>query len=265
MNAAGTLPASSSITLEVCIDDAAGLAAAVSGGADRIELCADLTVGGLTPSVGFMHYAAACGRPVYAMIRPRAGDYHFSRTEAAIMLADIAATKDAGLDGVVIGALNADGELDMPLVAKLAAAAMPLGVTLNRAFDLVADPFAALDQVIDLGISRVLTSGQAPGAFEGIDLIRALVARASGRISIMAGAGVTPANAAPIVERTGITEIHGSFSVPADAAEGRLAAFGFAPPATRRRTDMGLVRAAKTALAALDNQPPAMPALEVQP
>ncbi len=252
------------VLLEVCVDDAEGLATAIAAGADRIELCADLSVGGLTPSLGLMRHAATCGRPAYAMIRPRAGDYCFSADEAAIMIADIEAARDAGLPGVVIGATRADHSLDTELLAKLVAAARPLDITLNRVFDLAPDPFAALDETIALGIPRILTSGQATSAADGIDTIRALVTRAAGRLSIMAGAGVTPGNAAAIVARTGVSEIHGSFSQARPPAEGRLAALGFAPPATRRRTDFDTIHAARSALAGLAREHSTSRTLEAQ-
>lgn len=210
-----------SVLLEVCVDDADRLAAAIAGGADRIELCADLSVGGLTPDAAFMKRAAACGRPVHVMIRPRSGDFRFSSIDAERMQDAIVAAKAAGVVGVVVGAVREDGALDAPLLARLVAAARPLSVTLHRAFDVTPDPFAALDVAIALGIDRVLTSGQAASATEGATLIRDLVARADGRIVVMAGVGITSANAVEVVRRTGVSEVHGSFR--GDAAEVRAA------------------------------------------
>ena len=229
-------PDRSIVLLEVCVDDAAGLTAALAGGADRIELCADLSVGGLTPEADFMRAAAACGVPVHAMIRPRAGNFRFSRADVDPMLDAIAAVKAAGLAGVVVGAAGEDGALDGETIARLVAAARPLDVTLHRVFDETPAPFAALEAAIALGLDRVLTSGQAPGAAEGVDLIGVLVRRAAGRIAVMAGAGVTPANVSDIVRRTGVSEVHGSFR----GASGR--------------TDATVVGAAKQALQRLADE-----------
>ena len=155
------------VLVEVCLDSAEGLAEAVAGGADRIELCAALAVGGLTPSAGLMQAAARCPVPVLAMIRPRAGDFVFSPAEVAIMLADIAAARAAGLAGVVLGASLPGGRLDRAILARLTDAASGLDLTLHRAFDLVPDIAPAIELAADLGFRRILTSGQAATAAEG--------------------------------------------------------------------------------------------------
>lgn len=233
------------VRLEVCVDDAAGLAAAVAGGADRIELCAALPVGGLTPSAGFMAGAAVCGVPAMAMIRPRAGGFVFSTAELAQMEVDIATARAAGLAGVVLGASLPDGRLDLAALARLITAARGMDCTLHRAFDLVPDPEEALEQAIGIGFSRILTSGGARTAEAGAGTIAALAAQARGRISIMPGSGVSAANAAGFVAM-GITELHGSCALPHSVA-GPAVDLGFGP-ATERRTDAATVRALKDCL-----------------
>ncbi|MDQ2066535.1 copper homeostasis protein CutC [Xinfangfangia sp. CPCC 101601] len=233
------------VTLEVCVDDSAGLAAAVKGGADRIELCAALPLGGLTPSIGFMAEAAQCGLQVMAMIRPRAGGFVYSEAELTQMEVDIAAASAAGLAGVVIGASLPDGALDLPALARLCAAAEGMDLTLHRAFDLVPDPAEALEQALTLPFSRILTSGGKPRATESIPELAALIHQAAGRISIMPGSGIS-AETAPLFTPLGITEIHGSCS-RCVAVSGRAVDLGFGP-ANERRTDAALVQALKQAL-----------------
>ena len=233
------------VRLEVCVDSSAGLATAVSGGADRVELCSALPVGGLTPSAGFMAEAAVCGVPVVAMIRPRAGDFVFSAAELAQMEVDIAAARTAGLAGVVLGASLQDGRLDMAALTRLIGAAKGMECILHRAFDLVPNPEQALEQAIDAGFSRILTSGGARTAEAGAARIAALVTQARGRISIMPGSGISPANAARFVAM-GITDLHGSCALP-HAVSGPAVDLDFGP-ATERRTDAATVRALKDCL-----------------
>ena len=201
-----------SIALEVCVDSPAGLLAAVRGGADRIELCAALALSGLTPSPGLMRLAATTGTPAYAMIRPRPGDYLYSDADLDVMRGDLDAARAAGLPGAVIGVSRPSGALDGDRLAALCDHARGLGLrlTLHRAFDLVPDFPAALEQAIDLGFERVLTSGGARTAPEGANQIAALVAQAAGRISVMPGSGLTPDTAAAVLRRTGAGEAHGS-------------------------------------------------------
>ncbi|SER79680.1 copper homeostasis protein CutC [Rhizobium sp. NFR03] len=236
----------SSVLLEVCVDDAAGLLAAVEGGADRIELCSALSLGGLTPTEGLMQLAGRMAVPVYAMIRPRAGDFIFDETEIAMMEAEIDAAREAGLAGVVLGASLADRSLDAACLARLVRRAGDMGRTLHRAFDLVPDQAAALETAVDLGFERILTSGGGKTAAEGIVSIADLVGRAGGRLSIMPGSGVTLATVAPLLG-TGVSEVHASCSSPVPTADSRLVELGFAPE-TARRTDAGIVRALKAAL-----------------
>jgi len=231
--------------LEVCVDTSAGLAAAVEGGADRVELCAALALGGLTPSAGFMTEAAGSGVPVMAMVRPRAGDFVWSDADLRAMEADIAAARLAGLSGVVLGASLPDGRLDALALARLARAASGLDLTLHRCFDLVPDQAAALETAVELGFQRVLTSGGAMTALAGAARIEALVAQAAGRISVMAGAGVT-AETAPALMALGVRELHGSCAENV-AVAGRIAEMGFGPE-TERRTSAARVRALKQAM-----------------
>jgi copper homeostasis protein len=223
------------ILLEVCVDTPAGLAAAVAGGADRIELCAALALQGLTPAPGLMALAAKAPIPIYPMIRPRNGDFCYDAGDLDAMRRDIDAVREYGLAGVVIGANRPDGELDLAVLGKLVEHSKGLGMSLHRSFDLVADQAAALEIAIDLGFERVLTSGGALTAQAGAERIAALVQQAAGRIGILAGAGVKPGNLAELVKRTGVREVHGSFSGPIPGAEpgSKLGEMGFAPPELR--------------------------------
>lgn len=233
--------------LEVCVEDPEGVQAAVLGGADRIELCSALGVGGLTPSAGFMKWAAGCGVPVFAMIRPRAGGFVYGTAEVAMMRADISAARAAGLAGVVLGATKPDGMPDEGLLRLLIADAGGMGLTLHRAFDLCPDKAAGLETAVTLGFQRILTSGGAVTAERGLAVLDRLFALAGGRIGIMPGAGITAATVAALRARLPLGEVHSSCSVPV-ASPPAVAALGFDGPA-RRRTDAGLVRALKAALA----------------
>ncbi|MGV3550727.1 copper homeostasis protein CutC [Rhizobium sp.] len=234
--------------LEICIDDLAGLEAAIEGGADRIELCSALALGGLTPSLGLMELAATFDIPCNAMIRPRAGDFVYSEEEIDIMLSDIAAARNAGLAGVVFGASLPDGRLDRMALQTLTRAAEGLDLTLHRAFDLVPDIAEAVEIAVKLGFSRILTSGGAKTAVEGIDGLQRAIAAAEGRISIMPGSGVSSDNAARFLA-LGVTELHASCSVPVDASGGKVVDFGFQPESARR-TDTTKVLALKQAMSA---------------
>jgi len=233
------------VRLEVCIDDVAGLNASAIGGADRVELCSALDLGGLSPSPGLIAAAAKSSVPVRAMIRPRAGDFHFTEAEVGVMLADIAAVRAAGLAGVVLGAMTARNELDRPILMRLVAAAGGLGKTLHRAIDLLPDPVAAVDLAVDLGFDCILTSGGALTAEAGAAAIAAMVERAAGRIDIMAGSGVRPENAAAIGSATGADWLHSSCT-RAEANGGDIRRFGFGP-AERRFTDPDRIRTLKAA------------------
>lgn len=222
--------------LEVCVDDPAGLAVAIEGGADRIELCSALTVGGLTPSHGFMVHAARSPIPVHALIRPRTGDFAFTTDDVRVMVDDVRAARSAGLAGVVIGALQTDGQLDVAALEALIAAAEGMDLTLDRAFDLADDQEESLETAVRLGFSRILTSGGEKTAIEGLPRLERLAKQAAGRISIMPGAGVRPETIEALLALPGVFEIHASCSAPITAADPRLSAFGFSQPGERRTT-----------------------------
>jgi copper homeostasis protein len=239
------------ILLEVCVDGPAGLAAAIAGGAGRIELCSALALQGLTPAPGLMAQAASAPAPVYPMLRPRPGDFVYDEREVDAILRDIDAVRTYGLPGIVIGANLPSGALDVSALERLMAHALDLDVTLHRAFDLTPDLPEALEAAISLKIPRVLTSGGAITAMAGAEMIAALVEQGRGRISILAGAGVRPDNIAELVTRTGVTEAHGSFGGPAprgtSGVDGKAGAMGFVDPALRD-TSRDAVAAAVEAL-----------------
>ena len=209
-----------SLIFEVCVDSAEGAVAAEDGGARRIELCSDLLEGGLTPSHGTIRVARERLRiGIMAMVRPRGGDFCYSDTEFAVMREDLLAARALGVSGVVFGILHPDGTIDRQRTAELTALARPLPVTFHRAFDVTRDPFEALETLIDLGVERVLTSGQEPSALEGLDLIVELVRRSAGRIVVMPGGGITARNVARIAAVSGASELHFASLEP---CEGRM-------------------------------------------
>lgn len=237
--------------LELCIDAPAGLAAAASGGADRVELTSALSVGGVTPSPGFMRMARDSGIPTMAMIRPRGGGFVYSEDEIATMISDIAETRAHGLTGVVFGVAKPDGTLDTETMKRLMDAAGPLETCLHRVFDLVPDPFAAIDQAVELGFTRILTAGQQTSVPDGLDLLVRLQAHAGPRISIMPGGGITLRNVGQVIRSTGITEIHASCSRRIGPAEPELVRFGFAPPGPIKAVDPEAVAEMRRMLAAI--------------
>lgn len=233
------------VLLEVCVDDAQGLEAAVAGGADRIELCSALELGGLTPSPGLVDGARSSPVPVFALIRPRLGDFCYGPALIDTMRRDIDAVRDAGLAGVVLGASRSDFRLDRETLLLLSSQAQGMGRTLHRAFDLVPDFLEALETAIELGFERILTSGGAPTAWEGITVLETLAKAAAGRIRIMPGSGINAGVAAEIVKRTGAGEVHASCSVPARSPGEKIVALGFGSIRSRitdRRTVEGLYR-----------------------
>ena len=198
--------------LEVCCGDADSVIAANLGGADRIELCSGLSEGGLTPSMGIICEACKLDIPINVLIRPRGGDFCYSKAEVNIMLHDIEVAAILGAKGVVLGALTTDGTIHTRACNKLIYEAKHHGleITFHRAFDMCSNPEEALEQLIEYGVDRLLTSGLAASALDGADQIRRLHELANGRIKIMAGCGVTPYNIAEIINRTGVNEIHAS-------------------------------------------------------
>jgi copper homeostasis protein len=197
------------IILEVCVDSIAGALAAQEGGAKRVELCAALFEGGITPSAATIELARRhLAIDLNVMIRPRGGDFLYSDLEYAIMQRDIELAKGMGANGIVIGLLTPDGNVDVPRTQELVELARPMSVTFHRAFDMVADPSAALDSLIGLGLDRVLTSGLEPTALEGAETIAELIRQAAGRIIVMPGGGINERNITKIVRQTGAVEIH---------------------------------------------------------
>ena len=178
-------------------------------GADRIELCAGLPVGGLTPSAGAMSMAGERLRvPFHVLVLPRAGGYVLTGDDLEVMRRDIAMARAARAAGVVVGALREDGTVDRDAMAQLIGWARPMSVTFHRAFDRLPDPMAGLDQVADLGVDRVLTAGGSGPAAEGTALLARLVARSAGALTILAGGGVRAHNVAGIVQESGVREVH---------------------------------------------------------
>ncbi|MEP0521671.1 MAG: copper homeostasis protein CutC [Hyphomicrobiales bacterium] len=214
--------------LEVCVDTADGLAAAIAGGADRIELCAALSLGGLTPTTGLMKQAASVPIPVYAMIRPRSGNFVFSEDDVETMRGDIDTAREIGLAGVVLGASNADDTLDASVLSDLLARSEGLGTTLHRAIDLTPDMEEAVDRAIALGFDRILTSGGALTAEAGCQMLRKMHNRAAGQLSIMVGSGVTTQNVQTILEVAPLHEFHASCSSVVTDLPSKAMQFGFA-------------------------------------
>lgn len=189
----------------------------LASGASRIELCDNPGDGGTTPSYGFIKAArAALQIELYCMIRPRGGDFFYSDAEFEIMKADVLTAKQLGCDGVVIGLLNKDGTVDTARSKKLVELAYPMGVTFQRAFDRVKDPFAALEDIIATGCERILTSGLVPSCFDGAPLIAKLVQQADNRIVIMPGSGLRSSNVIDIAKITGATQFHTSARIFTD-------------------------------------------------
>lgn len=235
--------------LEVAAGSLASALAAQAGGAGRVELCGNLADGGVTPSHGLI--AAARDRlriPLYVLVRPRGGDFLYDEAELDVMRRDVEACVRLGCDGVVIGMLDADGDVDAGRCRTLIEAAGPLGVTFHRAFDAVRDPGRALENLIALGCERVLTSGGCRSALEGAANIAALVRQAAGRLRVMAGAGVQPGNVADLLALSHADEVHASARALRRSTmrwrNERLADL----PADREETDPAIVAALADAL-----------------
>lgn len=200
--------------LEVAANSVASALAAEAGGAARVELCSALELGGLTPSHATIAIAQErLGIPVQVLVRPRAGDFVFDDLECEVMQRDIETCKALGCAGVVLGALTADGDVDVPRCRTLTDAARGMSVTFHRAFDFTRDPERALEAVVALGCDRLLTSGQRADALDGAPLIRKLIELAHDRITIMPGGGITTQNIATIAKATGAREFHASAKV----------------------------------------------------
>ena len=197
--------------IEICCGSIQSAANAKAGGAVRVELCQGLVEGGTTPSPATIQYAVReLGLKVFVLVRPRGGDFCYNELEVKTMEEDVAFCKEAGASGIVVGFLHPDGSIDTELTRRFVELSAPLPVTFHRAFDECADPLNALEQIIECGCARILTSGCKPTAIEGAEMLQQLVKQADGRITILAGSGVTPGNAVALREKTGVKEIHGS-------------------------------------------------------
>jgi len=237
--------------LEVCIDDLHGLNTCVHANAARVELCSALSVGGLTPSAGFIKLAAAMPIDVHVLIRPRPGDFYFNEHELALMCSDVAFAVDAGVNGIVMGVANQDGTLNLNALHRLSKAAGPTHKTLHRIIDTIDNPLDAMEQVIDLGFSTILSSGGNSRAQDGIRVLAELNDQANDRIQIMAGAGLTPSAIMPIYQQTGITAFHSSCS-QIQSTECKLTRLGFSSDNTRT-TNAELINQYHAALKTISN------------
>lgn len=199
----------SRFTLEVCADSVESVLAAQKGGADRIELCQNIIIGGTSPSESlFLEIKKHSDIRLHVLLRPRFGDFCYSEYEFQIIKSEVQRFRELGADGVVIGMLNPDGTLDMEHMKELMEETGDMSVTMHRAFDVCRDPMEALEQAVSLGINTILTSGQENSCVKGISLLKELEEKSAGRIEIMAGAGVNAAAITPIYEQTGITNYH---------------------------------------------------------
>jgi len=242
------------VKLEVCVDTLASLVAAKNGGADRVELCSALNDGGLTPSAGFMKTAATSGIEAHAMIRPRNGSFCYSAPEVEIMCDDIAQVRQSGLAGVVFGVANDNFELDVKTLAILADKSGSLEKTLHRVIDMTPDPLKAVDQAIELGMTRILTSGGEKDAKRGIPTIAKMIERAAGRIEIMPGSGIHPANVEEILNRTNARSVHASCANWLKSSTGRLESMGFAHQMGVRETTLSTVEQLRSCIDEFANE-----------
>ncbi|XP_037576049.1 copper homeostasis protein cutC homolog [Dermacentor silvarum] len=214
--------------LEVCVDSVASALTAAESGATRLELCAGLAVGGLTPSFGlFQAIRQRVPLPIMVLVRPRAGNFCYTVEEVEAMVTDITLFRQNGAHGFVIGALTREGDVDMPTCQRLLAAAGPQAdTTFHRAFDVARNPQTALEQVIELGFRRLLTSGQAASVDHGLELLARLADQAKGRIQLMPGGGVSESNLAHVLHATGVRTVHASASEPVPTAAASALSFG---------------------------------------
>jgi copper homeostasis protein len=197
------------VIVEACVDAIDAALAAERGGAGRLELCGELLQGGVTPSAGLIGAVRERVKiPLFVLIRPRTGDFLYSADERDVMLRDIALAKSLGADGVVIGALTADGDVDIETTRILVEAARPMKVTFHRAFDFARSQDAALDALMELSVDRVLTSGGASSALEGAAALKRLTERAGDAMTILAGGSITASNVADVVRLSGVREVH---------------------------------------------------------
>jgi copper homeostasis protein len=201
------------------VDSVASALAAEQGGAQRVELCDYLAGGGTTPSAGMIEVVRnSISIGLHVLIRPRRGDFLYSEAELEVMKRDIALCRDSGVDGVVIGILTKYGSIDTSRTAELMAQAGDMSITFHRAFDLCADPLKALGDLLQLKVHRLLTSGQEETALQGAELIQELHKKADGKLIIMPGGGVTPANVQELLRKTGVSEVHASVRKSVESA-----------------------------------------------
>jgi len=241
--------------LEIAANSLGSALAAQEGGADRIELCADLGNGGTTPSYGTLAITRDRLRiPLYGLIRPRTGDFCYDSAEVDVMLRDIATCVKLGCDGVVIGALDTRGDVDATVCRELIAAASPLGVTFHRAFDVARDQARALDTIIELGCERVLTSGGEATALAGAERIAGFVKRAGSRLDIMAGAGVDVTNISELAILSNAREFHSSAKAVRRSVSGHRGDHLPGLQADWWQTDAVIVRAMVEALSRHEDQ-----------
>ncbi len=195
--------------IEICLTDLASAIAATAGGADRIELCADLDSGGVTASAGLIaEVVARCPIPIHVLIRPRAGDFVYDEHEVVVMRRDIDIACSLGAAGVVVGALRGDATVDVETIAGLVERARSMSVTFHRAIDLTPDPLATIDALVAIGVDRVLSSGGRGPARAGLDMLRAMVNRAAGRLVVMAGGGIVEADLPELLNKSEVNEVH---------------------------------------------------------
>lgn len=202
--------------LEVCVDTTTAAVAARAAGAGRIELCSALDVGGVTPCQSLIQSVRRLiDCPLMVLIRPRTGDFLYDHYEQAQSLESIRIALGCGADGVVVGGTNEAAQLDLPYLSALRKAAVRFELVMHRAFDFVAEPKQSIDQIIELGFDRVLTSGGPSGnVMNHRDELRRLIEHAQDRITIMPGGGVSAANAAALIQACGCQQLHGSFRLP---------------------------------------------------
>ncbi len=234
--------------LEVCVEDPIGAAIAAGSGADRIELCAALGVGGITPSLGAIRLALRQDIPVHVLVRPRAGGFHYNETESDTMLEDISTVIAAGASGMVLGALNANNDLDTRLLERLLRACGDLPVTLHRAFDCARNASDTLEQAVELGFSRILTSGGQPDVIQGLECLQQLFERAGDRITIVPGGGVTTVNLPRLLTALPLTEVHASCKRPLHVNKNNGIALGAFDDGARFETCAETVRSMRNLL-----------------
>lgn len=242
------------IAIEICVGDVESAIAAEAGGADRVELCDNLAVGGTTPSAGTIAEAVRwLSIPVHVLIRPRAGDFVHGDRELAVIRRDIEAARALGVAGIVIGVLDDRRRIATSQMAALIELARPLSVTFHRAIDASLDPLDTLDRLIELGVDRVLSSGGRPSALQGAAMLRSMVDRAAGRIAVMAGGRVSAENVDSLLQTTGVREIHVGSAATRGAGCGDPVDEAFPP---WNRTDARLVHALVEAVRSRSGNPP---------